>query len=94
MNRARIILISLYSLVAVFAIIQITASNFLATDGVNLAQIQNNISRIKKENMVLSEKVYTLSSLTEVASSAAMLGFIPEKDTLFLNTPLPVAMNP
>lgn len=93
MNLSRIFLISLISIVTILAVVQITASNFLATDGIDLASIKNQIAALKKENLILKQQIYTLSSLTEVASKAAILGFVPENNIVFLNKPQSLAIN-
>lgn len=94
MNLPRLFIFTLLSIVAILAVIQITASNFLTTDGVDLAQIKKEIAGLKKENIILREQIYTLSSLTEVASKAAALGFVPEKDTVFIQSSQPLAIRP
>lgn len=94
MNIPRILLLTQAGMIALFAIIQITASNFLATDGIDLAKINSQISVVQKENMVLREKVYTQGSLTEIASEAAVLGFIPEQTTEYVPADQPIAVKP
>ncbi len=95
MNRTKIFFALLFGIVALSAVIQVSASNFLSTDGIDLAQVQNRIEALKKENILLKQKIYASASLTEIASEAATLGFIPSNDTVFIDTSSqPIAIKP
>ncbi len=67
-------------------------SNFLSTDGIALASMQDKIGLLEKQNMEISEKVYSLSSLTTIASCAATLGFVDARSEVVLANPLPLAL--
>lgn len=94
MNKTKLFFSLLLAIIAITAVIQVSASNYLSTDGIDLAQIQNKIDSLKKENILLHEKIYARASLTEVASEAAVLGFVPGNETVFLDTAHPIALKP
>lgn len=92
MTLSRIIIIGLMSTIAGLAVLQITTSNMLSTDGIDLGNMQSRLAQLKKENTLLREKIYTVGSLTHVASVAAGLGFVPEKSAEFIPTTQEVAL--
>ena len=79
-------------MLVVSGIIEISVSNSLTTDGIQLGKIQANIDTVKKDNMLLKEKLLTMSSYTEIASQAAALGFVNAKSAIFLDQPIPLAI--
>lgn len=64
---------------------QISLANGLATQGITLSKIQDQIDATKQENMLLAEQLYTASSYTHIASQAATLGFVEAKPAIFLH---------
>lgn len=94
MNIQRTLLIAQGVIIVTLAVVQVTASNLLSTDGIDLAQIKTQINVVKKENIVLEEKIYTQSSLTQVASKAATIGFIPDNQTVYIPLVQPIAIRP
>jgi hypothetical protein len=94
MTKTKLFFSLLLGIIAITAVIQVTASNYVSTDGIDLAQIQNKEDALKKENILLREKIYARASLTEVASEAATLGFVPQDETVFLDTARPIAIKP
>lgn len=78
--------------ILVLSIVQVTVSNRLSTTGIVLGEMQGKIKTYQRENVVLSEKILSASSFSNIASEAASLGFVDSKAALFLSTPLPVAM--
>ncbi|HSW98053.1 MAG TPA: hypothetical protein VLF89_09575 [Candidatus Saccharimonadales bacterium] len=72
-------------------LIQISVSNGLTTEGLKLSKIQAQIDAMKKDNMLLAERVYSASSYTQIASQAARVGFVEAKQPIFLSNPGPLA---
>lgn len=85
-------IISLLIIVILFlAVARVAVLNSMSTNGIELDKMQAEIDMYRKENTILQEKVLEASSLTEVASEAASLGFVDAKNEIYLNTPLPLA---
>ncbi len=78
MKRHTIIL-SLFVITAiVLSVVQIVFGTLYTTAGIEISQLQTQKQALDKENMLLSEKLYSLSSLTTIEASAKQLGFEDE----------------
>lgn len=93
MKKPIFFIVLIICIIVSLSIVQVTVSNNLSTTGVELAKIEERITEYKKENIVLKEKLLTLSSLDNIASKAAEIGFIEGKSRVFLSTP-PLAKRP
>lgn len=93
MKKSALFLIILVAIVMLLSVIQVVASNRLSTTGIELGAYQDSIKKYKTENAVLMEKLLIASSLNQIASSAAQLGFTEGKSYVFLSTPIPLAVN-
>lgn len=94
MEKSKFFISGIILIIIFLSIIQVVVSNGLSTSGVILGKLQNEINLYERENTVLKEKFLTVSSLTNVASQAAELGFIEEKTYVLLSAPLPLAVKP
>lgn len=94
MKKTKPFVISIVLMILFLSIVQVVVSNSLSTTGVTLVKLQNEIIFYKKENTNLREKLLIASSLTNIASHAAELGFIEEKTYMLLPAPLPLAVKP
>lgn len=92
MKRTKIIMACLIVLMLVLAGARVVVANTISTNGIALGEIQNKNSYYLRENMLLKEKVLTLSSLSNIASKAAVLGFVPVDHSISLNSPIPLAL--
>lgn len=66
-------------------------SNRLSTSGVELGKIQEETNSYKTKNFILSEEIYTLSSLNRIASLSAKLGFSENTANYSLTKDRPIA---
>lgn len=73
------------------SVLQVAVSSKLSTYGVELANLQEDLSSFKKENSLLKENLLMETSLINIASQAAVIGFAENKSRLFLTAPLPIA---
>ncbi len=78
-------------LILVLSIAKTVVSNRLSTSGALLSQTLGELNYYKTQNMILREKLLTLSSLTNISSKAGLLGFIENKSEFVLTKPLPLA---
>lgn len=92
MKKPVLLIFSLSMLIIVLSIARIFISNNIATSGVVLGKIEEQIETYKLENSTLSEKLYSQSSLTNMAQKAYDLGYREEKSSLVLTQKLPVAL--
>lgn len=74
------------------SVVQVAVSSKLSTVGIELDELEEKINLYEKENTNLSEKYLFETSLTNVASKAAQLGFVEKKSRIYLTTPLPLAV--
>jgi hypothetical protein len=73
------------------SLVRIYISNQVATSGVVLGQIQQQVDAYKIQNMLLAENLYTMSSLTNIAQEASSEGYVEQKTDFVLNGQAPVA---
>jgi hypothetical protein len=92
MKKPAFLLFSLILIIVVLFIVRIYISNNVATSGVVLGTIQVQIENYKLENSVISEKLFSLSSLTNISQKAYDLGYEEQKSELVLTRNLPVAI--
>lgn len=91
-NRSRLLLGSLFGMIILLSILQIGVSNYFATDGIKLENIQTQLQDYKKQNLVLQEDIDANASLTAISAKAVPLGFIPEKDRILIPVAQPLAI--
>jgi hypothetical protein len=90
--RKVVLLIGILTLIVFgLSIVRIYISNQVATSGVVLGQIQQQVDAYKIENIQLAEVLYTKASLTNIAEQASKEGFVEPKTDFVLNGQLPVA---
>lgn len=92
MKKPALIITILMFLILTLSVIRIFVSNRIATSGVVLGKVTEDLSRYRLENTVLSEKLYTMSSLTNIASKAYDLGYTDSKTDFVLSNQVPVAI--
>ncbi|MBI2031197.1 MAG: hypothetical protein HYT08_01145 [Candidatus Levybacteria bacterium] len=78
--------------VVLLTIGKIAVSGMVSTSGVSLSEIENEVDKYKTENIILREKLLSISSLTNISSKAALLGFVEKKSEFVLSRPLPLAV--
>lgn len=59
-------------------LLSINLSGKLASDGVRVKQLQNNIANLDEENHILNSKVLSQTSFESISEKAILLGFIEE----------------
>ena len=92
MKKPALILGLLIIMILVLSVVKTFVSNKISTSGMVLGTLQDKITYYKTENALLSEKLYTLSSLTNVSAEAESLGFVEGKSAFVLTNPLPIAL--
>ena len=91
MKKQVLLIAGLIVIVFGLSIVRIYISNQVATSGVILGQIQQQIDTYKMENIIVAENLYTKSSLTNIAEEAQKQGFVEQKTDFVLNGQVPVA---
>lgn len=74
------------------SVVKTFVSNRISISGSALGAIEERINFYKIENTLLNEKLYSLSSLTNLLSQANSLGFVEEKSKFVLTNPIPIAI--
>jgi hypothetical protein len=77
---------ALFLIIILLSIIQVVVSNRLTTSGIILGKIEEDIRNYKTENATLAERFFLVTSLNNISSRAAVLGFVKEKSPLILTT--------
>lgn len=78
--------------ILVLSVVKTFVSNRILTSGTALSEAQDRINAYKLENTLLSEKLYSLSSLTNISIEADRMGFVEEKTSFVLSNPVPIAL--
>lgn len=86
-----LIAILILTIITLFGV-RAAVSNKLSTSGVALGKTQDEINKFRTQNLILKEKVYSLSSLSHVSSAAAKLGFVESKESFALTKAHPIAL--
>ncbi|HSX40239.1 MAG TPA: hypothetical protein VLF68_01360 [Candidatus Saccharimonadales bacterium] len=92
MRKPSIIIASLIGIILVLSIAQIVVSTRISTTGIALGSIETQTQALKTENLLLNEKILTLSSLTHIASQAAQIGFTTKTAQIVLSNSQPIAI--
>ncbi len=91
MHKPALIISTLIFVILVLSVVRISVSNRISVSGIALQNTEENVSLLKKENLILQEKLLTLSSFTKIASNAGELGFAPNKTNFVISTSISVA---
>ncbi|MCL4418624.1 hypothetical protein M1146_00815 [Patescibacteria group bacterium] len=86
-----LIAISIF-IILILSIAKTVVSNRFSTTGIALEKTESELNSYKTQNLVLREKLLAMSSLTNIASKAALLGFVENKSQVILTKPLPLAI--
>ena len=92
MKKPALIILSLIFTIVALSLVKTFISNRISTSGMVLGEIEDKISYYKTDNAILSEKLYSMSSLTSVAEEAQNQGFVEGKTNYVLANPLPIAL--
>ncbi|MFH1186687.1 MAG: hypothetical protein V1697_00775 [Candidatus Levyibacteriota bacterium] len=92
MKKPITLIISLLLVVFVLFIARTVVSNNISTSGSFLAKVNIELDTYKIENASFKEKIYISSSLNNIASEAAKLGFVDQKLSFTLSSTLPIAV--
>ncbi len=92
MKKPALIIGFLIIVILGLSVVKAFASNRISTSGSALGSIEEKINNYKIENTMLDEKLYSLSSLTNLLSQANSLGFVEEKSKFVLTDSIPIAI--
>lgn len=92
MKKPALLISILFLIIITLFGVRAAVSNKLSTSGVALGKTQDEISKLRTQNFILKEKVYSLSSLSHVSSAAAKLGFVESKESFALTKAHPIAL--
>lgn len=88
----RLILKTLIFATFFLAVVRVVVSNVISTSGVELGRLNEEIAIVRLQNDTLREELFAKSSLENIASEAAKLGFTDKKENFVLTSPLPIAL--
>lgn len=92
MKKPALILSALIFAILILSVVRITVANRISTSGIALANMEDQVSSFRKENLILQEKLLAVSSFTQIASKAAEMGFVPKTPNFVITTSIPVAI--
>lgn len=92
MRKYKLILKFLILIAFFLAMGRVVVSNLISTSGVELGRLNEETALIKTENDSLREELFSKSSLENIASEAAKIGFTDKKENFVLTSPLPIAV--
>lgn len=91
MKKPVLTLIFLIGIIISLSIVKVILYNRLSTSGIIFGKTEEEINNYKTQNAILSEKLLTFSSLTNIAVKAEQLGFT-KKDSLIVIGKSPLAI--
>lgn len=94
MKKSSGIILLFIGLIIVLSIVQAGISNRLSVKGVLVGKIEERIDYYKTQNAILSEKLLSYSSLTNLTSRATQAGFAKERTGITLGSSVPLAVRP
>lgn len=74
-------------------VFQVIVSNRLATSGLKITVLENEISELNKANSLYSEKIASASALTTIRVRARELGFVKTITPVYFSQDEPVAFD-
>ncbi|MDO8621238.1 MAG: hypothetical protein Q7R31_03070 [Candidatus Levybacteria bacterium] len=92
MKRFKLLITFLVLVIVFLSIVQVVVSNRLSTTGPLFSKIEEETNFYKRENLLLSERLLTSSSLNNIALKAEALGFIEGKTKFIVTASLPLAL--
>lgn len=92
MKKPAFLIFSLSLAIIVLSVVRIFISNNISTSGIVLGKMQKQIESYELENSLLAEKLFSQSSLTNIAQKAYDLGYQEQKSELVITNKLPVAI--
>lgn len=91
--KYKFILKTLIITTLLLALVRVVVSNMISTSGVELGRINEEISAVRLQNDGLRQDLFSRSSLENIATEAAKLGFTDRADkSIVLTSPLPFAL--
>ncbi len=78
--------------IAILGLIRTVVANRISTEGVVLDKIEAEATNYKTDNLIYKEKVYALSSLTNISAQAKKIGFVDSKIGFVVGSSLPIAV--
>lgn len=91
MKKPVFLLAILIFIIVGLLVIRTVISNTISTSGVVLGKTQDKLIKYKTENILLREKIFTLSSLSNISSAAGQIGFVGSKSNFALSKTRPIA---
>jgi cell division protein FtsL len=91
MKKPILVLIILFLTIGVLVVARSMASARITTSGLELSQVQDETHKLKTENAILREKIFSLSSLTHVSERAEKVGFVESKQVFAVSSSKPIA---
>ena len=92
MKKSSITILILIGATVLLSIVQAGISNKLSVKGVLVSKIEKDLSYYKTQNAIMSEKLLSYSSLTNLTSRASHLGFVKASEEITLGSSLPLAV--
>lgn len=92
MKKPTLLVLFFVSIIIALSVVRVAILNSISTTGIELVNLQNELTVYKKQNVLLKEEYLAVSSLNEIDKKAKRLGFVDAKDHVYLSAPLPLAL--
>lgn len=93
MKKSYTLITFLLGLIIALSIAKAVLHNALSTSGIYVSKVEQEISSLKTENAILSEKLLVASSLTNIIQKAKDTGFNNDDALMIIGTSKPLALN-
>jgi cell division protein FtsL len=84
MKKPAHIILFFVGIIVLLSVVKVIAYNGLSISGVFVGKVEDEINFYKTQNAILSEKLLTLSSLTNISERAEKEGFINENRSIMI----------
>jgi hypothetical protein len=92
MKKPTILLLFFATIIVALVVTRVAILNSISTTGMELVNLQKQLTVYKKQNVLLKEEYLVVSSLTTLDKQAKRLGFVEAKSHIYLSAPLPLAL--
>jgi hypothetical protein len=93
MKKPTLLILFFVTIIIALSVVRVAILNSISTTGIELVNLQQELTVYKKQNVLLKEEYLAVSSLTSLDKRAKMLGFVEAKSHIYLSAPLPLALN-
>lgn len=91
MKKPIIVLVLLFLTIGSLIVVRSVVSARITTSGLELSNVRDETHSLRTQNAIIREKIFSLSSLTQVSVRAEKVGFVESKSVYAVSAAQPIA---